>query len=149
MIEFIPFKPDHLVGLNLQPVQAYFQTSLLDPEYGKYLSVPGLSWSGEIDGAVVGSAGVIQRWPGRAKVWALFGQSIPLKAWVPITRFVEKVLSDAHGAGVRRLEAVVDPHHAAGVRWAERLGFICETPWGMDGYGADGKNYLLFARVRP
>jgi len=146
-IAFIPFEPDHLAGLKLQAAQTYFQENVRDPAYRRHLKVAGLSWSGEVNGRVVGAAGVLPQASGRAIVWALFSRDIPFKGWLPITRFVKKVLADAHGAGIRRIEAIVDPAHGAGVRWAERLGFVCETPWGMAGFGADGKTYLLFAHV--
>lgn len=144
-IAFVPFCPSDLGGLRLQGAEAYLQP-VVEGGAGHHLAVPGLAWSGMIDGRVVGCAGVWPIWEGRASTWALFGE-IPKPQWLRLHRHVLRVLERAHGLGYWRIEAAVDAGFAPGRRWVSALGFVNETPEAMAGYGPTGRDFLLYARI--
>lgn len=148
-VEFIPFEPAHLASLNLQASQASLQPWLAvlagQPEQLAARVVPGWWWTGTIDGAVVGCAGVMPRWLGCATAVAMLGE-IPPTAWVRVTGLVRHVLREVHRHGYRRVEASVEDGFDAGHRWAAALGF--EREGLMRAYAPDGADCWLYARVR-
>jgi len=147
-MEFRAFSYCHLAALRLQQAQDYLQPVIETPSYGLALEVPGLAYSGVIDGQVVGCAGILPQAPWRAIAWALLSQEIPARCWPTIHRLVLRVLDEAHLRGYHRVEAVVDADFDAGIRWAEMLGMRCETPQGMRGWGPEGGTHLMFSSVR-
>lgn len=148
MIEFLPYRPAHLDALELQDAQDYLRPILAEIDYAAALEMPGLSWSGTIDGAIVGCAGIAPLCPWRATTWALLGE-IPKREWMRLTRRVVHGLNAAHRAGYRRIEATVEAGFAAGERWVQCLGFTCETPEGMRCYSPDGRTFRLYSRIAP
>ena len=145
-ITFIPFHPAHLDSIELQPAQAWLRGFAVDPEAFAAAAVPGLSWSGVIDGTVVGAAGVLPQWPGRAQVWAWLS-AIPPRHWTPIVRRMRAVLAEAGMRGFRRVEATVLSDFGPGCRLVRRLGFELEGL--MRAYAPDGRDAFLYARVMP
>lgn len=149
-VVFTPFEPAHLAAIadGLAGPLARYADRLLAPDLAGWLVTPGLSWTGLAAGRPIGCAGVHAVWPGRAQAWALFAD-VPRRAWPAITAKVEEVMLAAHAAGHRRIETTVLDGFAAGHRWARRCGFVCETPAPMRGYGPDGSDHFLYARVAP
>lgn len=144
-IRFIPFQASHLLYLQLQPVQRDVQRLLTQPGYGEQLEAPDLSWSGEIDGKIVGCGGIFPQWPGRGLAWSLIGDA-PTRAWIAISWQAKRVIARAHELGYRRLDATVLAGHAEGCRWMDALGFKIEGK--MHCYDLRGNDHYLYARIR-
>jgi hypothetical protein len=150
-LDFIPFAPEHLPMLRLQAAQAYLQPLMAKPEYGASLAGP-YAWSGLLGHAVIGCAGILPQWPGRAIAWALLTRGLTARHFLHAHHKVAAVLRAAHapvsegGGGLRRIETSVDAGFDAGHRWARALGF--EPEGLMRAYSPDGRDHVLYARVQ-
>lgn len=142
-ISFAPFLPEHLRRPELAGTR--YAERLADPGVAAAIVTPGLSFSGFVGTRLVGCAGIYPIWRGRAVAWAVFGD-IPRRAWPEITAKVDEICADAHRSGWRRIETTVLDGFAAGRRWAERCGFVCEGL--MPAYGPDGSDHWMYGRVR-
>ncbi len=140
-IDIEKLRPDHIRDIQLQDPQSFLQ-SALTAEYAEELCAQaGVAWAAVADGRTIACAGLLEMWPGRAQGWALFSAAA-LGNFVGIHRMAKRVLCDS---AWQRVEVTVDAGHAAGVRWAERLGFTLEGR--MRKYTSDGRDCLLYARV--
>ena len=146
MIEIVGFRAHHLEALELGPTQAELQLELEAPGYGALHEVAGWSWTGLIDGRIVGCAGIFPLSAHRGLAWALLGE-MPRRAWPEVTRIVGLEIASAHHKGMRRIEATIRRARPAAKRWMERLGFELETPGGMPGYAGDGATHFLYAHI--
>lgn len=142
MLEIVPFHPSHLANLKLK---GFAGEMAKDPETVAALDKSGMSWSGLMDGRVVGCAGLIPQWPGRATAWAVFGEQLPMSAWFKITKAVRKVIAEAQASGFHRIEITVREDHPQGHRWAEALGFTPVVV--LKKYGPDGSDHRFYERV--
>lgn len=142
MIILERLRPDHFPRLRLQDNQASLQAVLTESYGADLVAQGGVAWAAVMDGEVIAAAGMFEVWSGRALGWALFSDTA-LANFIAIHRVARKVLADCPW---RRIEIAVDRNHAAGVRWAERLGFQREGL--MRAYTADGRDCFLYARVR-
>lgn len=143
-LAFVPFRPEHLPMLRLQAAQSYLQPLMARSDYAAALAGP-YAWSGLIGGKVIGCAGLLPQWPGRAIAWALLTRELSAAHFLRAHHKVLAVLRSAHASGVRRIETTVDAGFDAGHRWARALGF---SPEGlMRAYSPDGRNHVLYAHV--
>jgi len=138
------FKPSDLLALPLQDAQACISVLAKDPGYADALAQFD-SWTGRIDGRVVVCAGILPLWPGRSQVWAVIASDIGGAGMLRLTRAVRRFLM-LQTAG--RIEATVVAGFEAGYKWMDILGFERETPEPMRGYLPDGRDAVLYARVR-
>ncbi len=145
-ITFTPFQPAHLDSIELQPAQAWLRGFAIDPAAFAAAAVPGLAWSGVVGGTIVGAAGVLSLWPGRAQAWAWLA-AIPPRHWTAIVRRMRAVLDTAGAQGFHRIEATVLRDFGPGCRLVRLLGF--ETEGLMRAYAPDGRDAFLYARVMP
>lgn len=136
----MPFEPWHLRWLHLQPTQAAL-SSMLTLEHGEAIAKAGPCFSAFVGQEVIACAGIIHFWPGRAQVWSLLSESMPLYYRV-IHRAVKGFLQDYP---MTRLECIVDPRHEAAMRWADHLGFTRESL--MKGYDPQGHDQWMYVRV--
>lgn len=145
MIEFLPYRPEHLGALALQPAQAAWRDKMLRPGYAASLA-NGHAWTGrcQMSGRLLGSAGFVPQWPGRAVAWALFG-AIPPASWPRVVAKIRGELAALHCGGYRRIEAQVARGFAPGCRLAHLLGFEVEAL--AEGWGPDGGDYFLYRRL--
>lgn len=146
MIAFDPYRPDDVADLVLQPAQAEMQAVLEDPYWREAVAVPGLSWTVRTNGAVVAAGGILPMTAARAMAWSWVG-AVPRRDWWRAAKFARSALRMASGRGYARIEAVVKAGFDEGHRFARALGFVCETPEGMRGWGPAGDTYFLYARV--
>lgn len=123
MIQFVPFRLEHLEGLTLQPSQDYLGRILSDPTARFNAGRSRPAYSGVVDGRIVGAAGVMAAQGESAYCWALLSASIPKSAWVRITRFVLAELAAVQAGGVRNLFTTVKEDFCQGHEWARLLGF--------------------------
>ena len=81
MLTFVPYSPEDLRKVDLQPAQASWRERFMDLGYARSLDVPGRAWTGLDDaGRVAGCAGFAPQWEGRVIAWAVFGK-VPRPAW--------------------------------------------------------------------
>lgn len=145
-LDFIPFRAWHLYELDQSCLQGLSRNLLTDIRIGEMLATEGIAWSGVRDSGIVGFAGILPVWEGRARAWAIFGRILPGE-WVPILRKTAEQLDAMHGRGFRRIEADIRADFPIGCRFAERLGFVRETPSPARGYNPDGSDAYLYARI--
>lgn len=141
-LSFVPFLPEHLRRAELAGTR--YAARLADPRVAASLPMPGLSWSGFAGDVLVGCAGIVPIWPGRAQAWAVLAD-VPRRCWPAVTAHVHLICAEAHRLGWARLETTVIDGFAAGQRWAEKCGFDAEGL--MRGYGPDGTDHWLYART--
>jgi hypothetical protein len=140
-MRIVPFEPEHLQTLLLQPSQAMLQPTLSDPEYGQSLAHAGPAYS-LVDGDVVfASAGFVPQWRDRAVVWALISAEVS-PHMVTLTRAVRRALQLHH---FRRVETSVACDFEQAHRWAKMLGF--EREGRMRAFTPDGQDCDLNARI--
>jgi hypothetical protein len=142
-MRIVPYKPEHLQRMSLQEAQAYL-SAWVTPDMAKALG-DGLVACSALEGDdVLGCAGIIPIWAGRAVAWAYLAPDIGTR-FVQIHRAVKKVIE---GCYVQRLEATADADFPAANRWLRMLGFQLETPEPMRAYTPAGTDCFLYARVR-
>jgi hypothetical protein len=142
MIAVVPYKPEHLTSMVLQPDQAYLR-AFITPEVASAVAAHEAFSALDEDGDVLGSAGVIKLWEGRGMAWAYL--SVNARNYMlPITKAVRRFLAICP---LRRVEMTVDAEFAEGHRWANMLGFKLECGR-MRAYRPDGGACSLYAMVR-
>ncbi len=140
----VPFHHNHMRELEFQPEQEC-ETLFMTPEEMETFD-GGTAFSAIEGGIVFGVAGImdIPGWNGqRAAAWAVLRPNVGTRRLLHMTRAARRGIAE-HPA--RRVECSVRAGWANGMLWAERLGFQCEGL--MRGYGHDGGDYLLYARVK-
>lgn len=141
-VEIVQFEPWHLQWLLLQPEQAYMQ-AYFTASYGPWLKNAGPSYSA-IDNetlTIVGCAGIMTFWPGRAMTWALMSKDVASHV-MAIHRVVVKGLKNCPAT---RLELLVDPLFPKAVAWAIRLGFHFESR--MPYYSPSGTTQDMYVKI--
>ena len=141
-MELVQYEPGHLRCLSLQDNQRMLTPVLADPKYAASLAEAGPAFTGIEAGKVVGCAGLVHQWSGRAIAWALLDRNCAY-AMLGVHRATQRFLTEC---GVRRVEAYVDPNFRAAKKWALMLGFEYEGL--MNCFTPDGRPSILFARIR-
>jgi len=118
------------------------------PNFHYYLAqmrVEGMSWSAEIDGLVVASAGLIPLWGGVAEAWMISGDEIDRHA-VKIARKLRTMLEDTMWQrSIHRAQANIHCRFDRAIRLAGWLGFTNEGL--MRRFGVEGDDYFRMAKV--
>lgn len=141
-MRIVPFEPDHLNRILLQPSQAIMQPIMSNPEYGPSLAKAGPAYS-LVDGdAVFATAGLIKQWDHRAIAWALISEEAGPHFFM-IHKAVRRALTFHN---YRRVETSVSCDFEQGHRWARMLGF--EREGRMRAFTPDGRDCDLYARVQ-
>lgn len=148
MIEFRAFRPGDIAEIQLQAAQVAAADAW--PQWRAQAAQAGTlgpAWTGALAGRVLGCAGMVEQWPGRAEAWCMIGCDVPRWAWLAIHRTVAwRMDVAAEALGFRRIEATVRAGWAPGERWVRMLGFEYEGL--MRAYSPDGADYVRWARVR-
>ena len=140
---FEKLRVEHILEITLQPQQESLQAQLT-PEYAhSIVGHTGIGWAALLHGKTIACAGILEFWANRGQGWALFSEAA-LANFTAIHRFTRGVLREQPFA---RVEIFVDQHHAAAIRWAERLGF--EREGLMRRFTTDGRDCFLYAKVDP
>lgn len=155
-VRFVPYKAQHLMYVDLQDAQKYFEPLIDDPEYAVSLEQIGPAWTCMKGDRVLGCGGFQEYYFGRAAIWALLAKNIGA-AMVPIHR---RVFMEIHKSPYRRIEAVVAPSlvpvshgfelpdtFIKGHLWMDMLGFRVEVPHARC-YLSDGKAATLYVKTR-
>ncbi|HKJ73987.1 MAG TPA: hypothetical protein VKA19_07710 [Alphaproteobacteria bacterium] len=93
------------------------------------------------DGRPVAAGGVWDQDGGRACAWAVIGTGITPRQLLACTRIADRMLADMP---FDRIDTPVHATFAAGIRWAELLGFQIE---GVMTKYHEGEDYFLYART--
>lgn len=138
-----PWGPGDFDRLKIQNAQNYLFDLIPSGRVDLSPLVPhGLVWTGEVDGEVMAIGGVEPIWENRAVAFMFISGNSG-----PHFRSVHKAVRDfLDNTPFRRVEAYVDVGFKEGVRWMKMLGFELEGH--MRAYGPDGRDMLLYARVR-
>lgn len=143
-MNIVPFVPQHLDDISLQPGQSEMAQFIGSPGYGEMLAdLPG-SYSLFKNGTFLGCGGLAPQAQGKALAWCLIGTKLEGVDMIPATKIVRRQIA---ASGFRRIEAIVKEGFDQGFRWIKLLGFKCETPDGMLNWFEDGTRGYLFARV--
>lgn len=136
-MKVIPFQPEHLRLVAVQPAQrSEMRAEQFDTAFGQ-------AWTAVAGGVPIGCGGLVEVWVGRAYAWALVG----VDAGPHMRSLTREIRSRIAASGFRRVEMAVDAEFDAGRRWAELLGFRCETPEPMRSYLPNGRAAYLYART--
>lgn len=141
-MRIIALAPEHILAVQLQPAQGYAAAFVTEHQAREIVAAKGIGWTAEHDGQVIACAGIVQMHDERGMAWAMLSKDA-LRHIKTIHRVIANVLDRAPW---RRIEMTVDARHAAGCRWAERLGF--EREGLMRAYTPDGRDCFLYARVK-
>lgn len=147
-MRLVPFEPWHLERMEARSIERRLFDDVADlATYAQAMVRPNLSFTGlDDDGTVVGCAGVMPLWPGVGQAWALLSVHAP-HSFKAVHRAVLAGLSNAFdGGGFHRVQISVASDFPEGMRWAQHLGFRLEGL--MRGYGPDGSDHFLFAKVK-
>lgn len=143
MVEFQPFRSEHLRYLVPQVIQRHDHAILLNSSYASIIDQNfGLSaWDGS---QCIGAAGVIPIFATRGVAWAILSEdaSAHMLAIVRKARRVMSLLS------YRRIEIAVRADFEEGNRFARLIGMDLETPEPMRAHGAHGEDEYMYAMVK-
>ena len=106
------------------------------------LELSGPGFTGVVGGKVVGMAGIIHHWEGRAEAWCVLNAGMG-GYLVDVTRAVRDFLANDP---TRRIETVVRANFRQGLRWAQMLGMKEEGY--MVSYLPTGEDAVRFVRIR-
>lgn len=139
MVEIIPAHPGMMLALDVQPFQQITGTELTPAALERLLAL-GSGYAVVEGPRVLAIGGAYEMWRDRAVAWALLSGRIG-----PVMPVVHRAVKRWFGvAPWGRIEAHVDPEHAAAVRWMGMLGF--EREGSMRRFYA-GRDFDLYARV--
>lgn len=138
MIEVVTFERHHLRAIDVQSAQRaeFYSEDAQNQPVGEAYTI--------LDGAqVLACFGLVRLFPGRGLAWSVLSQQAG-RRMVAITRAIRCQLD---ATPCRRVEMAVADGFEAGVRWAELLGFRCETPEPLRAYLPGGVDARLFSRI--
>lgn len=138
-MQIVPLNKGHLDSIRIQDRHVYISGWMDDATKSEL--VRGSSFAA-IDGEkVLGCAGVLEYWEGRAAAWAFLSGDCG-RHFVGIHR---AVLSFLDLNKYRRLEATADVGFNAANKWLQMLGFTLETPE-MKNYMPNGAAAAMYVR---
>lgn len=135
--------PGHIKCIKPQEVDKLGLAAYASTDFEQVLR-DNFSLSAWVGNRCMGAAGLVQIYPGRALAWALLSADAG-PYLTEITRKAKQVIDLEPTA---RIEITVLEGFEAGHRWAELLGFVCETPKGMRRYGVLGQTEFMYAKVK-
>ena len=110
------------------------------------MRVPGLSWSAEVDGRIVASAGLVPLWKGVVEAWMISSDDIG-RHQVKVARQIRTMFDDVmRQRGLYRAQANIHHKFDRAIRLAEWLGF--ENEGLMRRFGIEGADYFRYAKVK-
>lgn len=143
MVEFQPFRSEHLRYLIPQTIQRHDHAILLNSSYASIIDGNfGLSaWVGL---QCIGAAGVVPVFPTRGVAWAILShEAAPYM--LAITKKARRTMAMLT---YRRIEIAVRADFEEGNRFARLIGMDLETPEPMRAHGAHGEDEYMYAMVK-
>ncbi len=109
------------------------------------MRVQGMSWSAEVDGRIVASAGLVPLWQGVAEAWMISADDVG-RHQVKVARQIRTMFDDVMcQRGIYRAQANIHHKFEKAIRLAEWLGF--EQEGLMRRFGIEGDDYFRYAKV--
>jgi RimJ/RimL family protein N-acetyltransferase len=139
-MKIVPFHPDHVAELKMQPAQDRIRW-ILTPEYIAKLGSAGPALTAIHDSTILGCAGIGFMRRDCGVLWGMVSASAGAH-FVAIHRAVTRFIQ---ANPLVRLEATAESTFAPACRWLELLGF--ENEGLMRKYGPDGADYVRYARI--
>lgn len=142
MIQLVKFKAEHMKEVLPKDRAAQMCGYVTDSQIA-LLERQESSFTGLVDGKVIGCAGVVKYWAGRGEAWAAFDPTLSRRLFCEIRAMAYRFFEVAP---FHRIEAVVVKDFEPGCRFAESLGFKIEAPL-LKGYFPGGIDAVLYART--
>ncbi len=136
--EIVPYAPEHLRALRLQPMQAELGAFIAAGDFAEKVALAGPAWTALDCGRPIACAGFTFPWEGRAIAWAALGDCGV--RMLRVTRAVGQGLGRCPAA---RIECQVKAGFAPGLRWAAALGFSRECLMPRFYGGEDFWSYVI------
>lgn len=122
-----------------EPVPGFYQ-------HMAHMRIEGMSWSAEVDGKIIASAGLVPLWKGVAEAWMMSSDDIG-RHQIKIGRQLRVRFDEVMWhRGIHRAQANIHHKFEKAIRLAEWLGF--ESEGLMRRFGIEGADYIRFAKVK-
>ena len=105
------------------------------------------SWTRWRDSIILGCAGIVPMWLGRAEAWSVVGPCDRYDMIYATRAVISGIEAARQVLGFWRLEATTIAGWRPGERWLEMLGFQPEAY--LRQYAPDGTDHRLYARLWP
>lgn len=145
-VEIIPFELEHALELDLREHEKKMQKTDEFRAWAEANLSLGPSFSGVVDGKVVGCGGVRILWNGVGEAWAIFSKDIikyPKEAYYYINKFLHIIIKDQN---LHRVQAYVRTDVNIAVKYIENLGFKRESM--MKKFSYDKKDYYMYVLLK-
>lgn len=136
-----PFEPSHLLGFEPQERQRREFELQPNAPATKF----GPAWTAFAGSKAICIAGIVPMWPGRALTYALLSRHAG-RHLRSLIRLAQPIYAQSEH---RRIELYVEAGFQEGRRFADLLGFVCETPSPLQAALPSGCDAYLYARVKP
>jgi len=148
-IEIKPYEASHGIKIMQSLVELHNNT-LKEMEAAAYSNQENsqVAYTLLIDDEPLFAGGVFIRHQGVADVWLSVSSKASIKPKLvikTIKKYIKKIMEEE---GIKRLQTPILMDFAKGLRFADVLGFQCETPSGMKYYGYRGETYFLYSLVK-
>lgn len=141
----IPFKPEHLVGFEIQNGQPEMKAYLEMPDYGDTLLSVGGGYSLFDNNTILACGGLAHNSEHKALAWLLISKNFKTEH---MTFLAKNIKNGLNQSTYSRIEAIIRKGFPQAYRFAELLGFKCETPNGMSNWFSSGETAYLFSRIK-
>tara|TARA_R110000824_G_scaffold13572_7_gene58962 strand:+ start:1525 stop:1947 length:423 start_codon:yes stop_codon:yes gene_type:complete len=140
--------------LNLKQFEVRHAEEAMDGEepvtgfygYVAHMRVEGMSWSAEVDGTIVASAGLVPLWKGVAEAWMISSDDVG-RHRIKVARQLRVMFDEVMWhRGLYRAQANIHHKFEKAIRLAEWLGF--ENEGLMRRFGIEGADYIRYAKVK-
>lgn len=143
-MRLVPLTPELLRLLPLRDPRA---SRWMSDGYVRAVAIPGLSFAALDGGYIHGAGGLVPIWPGRAIAWMLAGVFARPRHFLRGAAFTRAWLDEMQARPeFRRIECHVLARFEPGLRFAEALGFVRETP-PLEAWDPDGNDHIQFKRM--
>lgn len=145
-IEIVPFEVEHVLNLDVREHDRPMQGEEAFKEWAKTNHDFGPSFTGFLDGRVLGCGGVRILWDGVGEAWALFSKEIarhPREAYYYVNKFLKRIVKDWK---LHRVQAHVRADVPMAKRYLKNLGFKEEGL--MKKFSKDKIDHYLYSLVR-
>jgi hypothetical protein len=141
--DVVPYAPEHLRALALQPMQAELGAFIAAGDFAAKVALAGPAWTALEAGRPIACAGFTFPWAGRAIAWAALGDCGA--RMLRVTRAVRDAIARCPAA---RIECQVKADFAPGRRWATALGFTRECLMRRFYGGEDFWSYVILKQTK-
>jgi hypothetical protein len=145
VLQLKPFEADDILMIQAREPDRTIAEGIPDLlEAARLYEKMGMGFTGIVNGAAIGAAGLVVIWPGVASGWA-FTSALVRKYQFSFHRAVRKHLGMiAHELKLHRVQVEIPVTHRVSRCWVSTLGFRREGV--MRQYGTDRSDYVRYVR---